>query len=61
MPLFEENNISVVSIPANCTDHLKPLDINKTKQLRHLHSKFQEWYSEQGLPTVEYGTGYYSL
>ena len=46
--LLEENNISFVLVPANCTDRLQPLDISVNKPAKSfLRSKFQEWYSDQ--------------
>lgn len=43
-----DNNINVVLILANCTDHLQPLDISVNKAVKEfLRGRFQEWYSKQ--------------
>ena len=48
MELLENNNIIVVSIPANCTDCLQPMDLSVNKCAKEfLKRKFREWYSEQ--------------
>ena len=46
--LLEENDISFVIIPANCTDRLQHLDIsfNKAAEM-FLHSRFQDWFAQQ--------------
>lgn len=46
--LLEENNIHVVSVPVNCTDHLQPtyLIVNKSVK-EYMRSKFRDWYSIQ--------------
>ena len=46
--LFEENHISIVLIPANCTDRLQPMDISVNKAAKDfLHQRFREWYASQ--------------
>ena len=46
--LLEENNIHVVSVPANCTDHLQPMDLSVNKSVKeYMRSKFRDWYSMQ--------------
>ena len=46
--MLEENNIYVVSIPANCTDRLQPMDLSANKSLKDfMRTKFREWYSTQ--------------
>ena len=48
MDLLEENNNLVVSIPANCTDRLQPMDLSINKSVKDfMRSKFTDWYSEQ--------------
>jgi len=40
------NNISVVEMPANCTDQLQPLDLSVNKPMKdHLKSCFHGWYA----------------
>ena len=41
--LLEQNNIHVVSVPANCTDRLQPMDLSVNK----MRSKFREWYATE--------------
>ena len=43
--LLEENNIRVVSVPANCTDRLQPMDLSVNKSVKEY--KFKDWYSMQ--------------
>ena len=46
--LLDENNIHVVSVPANCTDHLQPMDLSVNKSVKeYMRSKFWDWYSMQ--------------
>ena len=48
LKLLEENNILVVSVPANCTDRLQPMDLSVNKSVKEfMRSKFRDWYSEQ--------------
>ena len=43
-----KNNISVIGVPANCTDRLQPLDISVNKPLKsQMKNSFQQWYSDQ--------------
>ena len=45
--LLEKNNISVVNIPANCTDKLHPMDLSVNRSLKEfLKNQFGEWYSK---------------
>ncbi len=45
---LEENNILVVSVPANCTDRLQPMDLSVNKSVKEfMRGKFRDWYSEQ--------------
>ena len=43
--LLEENNITIVLVPENCTDRLQPL-VNKPAK-SFLRSKFQDWYADK--------------
>jgi hypothetical protein len=37
-----------VTVPANCTDHLQPLDLSVNESLKdHLRNSFQLWYAEE--------------
>ena len=46
--LLEDNHVYVVSIPANCTDKLQPMDLSVNKSLKDtLKKQFIEWYSSQ--------------
>lgn len=46
--LLEENNIYVVSVPANCTDRLQPMDLSVNKSAKEfMRSKFRDWYATQ--------------
>ena len=46
--LLEQNNIYVVSVPANCTDRLQPMDLSVNKAAKHfMRSKFRKWYATQ--------------
>lgn len=46
--LLEENHISVVLVPSNCTDKLQPLDLLMNKPAKgHLKQKFHKWYDEK--------------
>ena len=46
--LLEANHVDTVFIPANCTDHLQPLDLSVNKPAKDfLRGKFEEWYAEQ--------------
>ena len=45
---LEENNICVVTIPANCTDCLQPLDLSVNKAATDfLRTQFSNWYAVQ--------------
>ena len=46
MKLLEENNVYVVTVIANCTDRLQPVDISVNKPAKNfLRQQFQEWYA----------------
>ena len=46
--LLEENHIYVVSIPANCTNCLQPMDLSVNKCIKDfLKKEFTTWYSEK--------------
>ena len=45
--LLEQNIISVVNIPANCTNKLQPMDLSVNKNLKEfLKNQFGDWYSK---------------
>jgi len=45
--LLEQNNISVVNIPPNCTDKLQPMDLSVNKSLKEfLKKQLDDWYSQ---------------
>ena len=45
LKILEENNILVVSVPANCTDRLQPMDLSVNKSVKEfMRSKFRDWY-----------------
>ena len=47
LKLLDENNVSVVLIPPNCTDRLQPLDVSVNKSAKEvLRRKFHAWYAE---------------
>ena len=38
----------MLGVPANCTDHLQPLDVRVNKSIKHhLKDSFQVWYSKE--------------
>ena len=46
--LLDSSNVSVILIPANCTDRLQPLDISVNKAAKEfLRKAFQKWYALQ--------------
>ena len=48
LTLLDQNNINVVLIPPNCTDHLQLLDLSVNKSVKaHLRSEFQSWYARE--------------
>ncbi len=48
LQLLEDNDISVVMVPANCTTGLQPLDVSVNKAAKNfLRGKFQDWYATQ--------------
>ena len=56
--LLDENNIHVVSIPANCTDRLQPMDLSVNKSVKeYMQSKFRDWYSMQVQHQLDEGEG----
>lgn len=45
--LLDANNIFHVTVPANCTDQLQPLDLSVNKPAKEqMRYHFQEWYGE---------------
>lgn len=56
LALLEEHNIHVVSVPANCTDRLQPMDLSVNKSVKEfMRSKFKEWYAAQVLKQLDEG------
>ena len=52
---MEKNNIHTVTVPANTTDRLQPLNVSVNKPAKDfLRGKFNEWYAET---IVEGGDG----
>lgn len=48
LSLLEEHNIVIVTVPANCTDKLQPLDVSMNKPVKdEMKKRFQEWYAEE--------------
>ena len=46
--LLEKNNIYVVSVPANCTERLQPMDLSVNKSVKeYMRSMFGDWHSMQ--------------
>lgn len=44
---LETNNVHVVIVPANCTDHFQPLDLSVNKAAKvFLRKQFSGWYSD---------------
>jgi hypothetical protein len=57
LSILETNSIHFVTVPANCTDKLQPLDLSVNKAAKDfLKLQFSEWYSEQIFKNVEDGT-----
>ena len=45
---LDNNNVTVVLIPPNCTDRLQPLDISVNKAAKEfMRREFQKWYAQQ--------------
>ncbi len=52
--LLEENNSLTVTLPANCTDRLQPMDISLNKSVKNfLRHEFEVWYSEKVIAALE--------
>ena len=46
--LLEDNNIYVVNVPPNCTNHLQPMDLSVNKSVKDfMRAKFSEWYAPE--------------
>ena len=44
--MLRDNHIYVISIPANCTDKLQPMDLSVNKALKQsMKQQFSQWYS----------------
>ena len=55
--MLEAHHILVVTVPANCTDRLQPLDVSVNKAAKEfLRNQFQEWYSEKICQQLQTGT-----
>ena len=62
LQLLEDNNISVVSVPANCTDVLQPLDLSINKPMKdHMKRSFQTWYALEVTKQLQKGVPIDSL
>ena len=47
LTFLDENHVSVVLIPPNCTDRFQPLDVSVNKTAKEfLQKKFHTWYAE---------------
>ena len=54
--LLEQNNIYVVSVSANCTDRLQPMDLSINKEAKDfMRNKFREWYATQDQDQLQEG------
>lgn len=54
LKLLDTNNITVILIPANCTDRLQPLDLSVNKTAKEFLRKcFQKWYALQVCSQLE--------
>ena len=52
--LLEANNVYTISVPANCTDKLQPMDLSVNKTLKDFMKKeFNEWYSSVVYETLD--------
>ena len=52
--LLEQNNISVVNIPANCTNKLQPMGLSINKSLKEvLKKQFGDWCSQMVFKDLE--------
>lgn len=50
-------NIVVLFVPANCTDHLQPMDQHVNKSFKDmLKSEFQSWYSDKVVNGLKNGS-----
>ena len=57
LKLLEQSNLSVVTIPAHCTDRLQPMDVSVNKAVKSfLQNEFQEWYSQTICQQLNEGT-----
>ena len=53
---LKEHHIEVVFVPANCTDHLEPLDLSINKPFKdQIKSKFVDWYASEVKKQLENG------
>ena len=56
LELLEKNNINHISVPANCTDKLQPLNLSVNKPLKdEMKQRFQTWYAEEVRMQLESG------
>ena len=54
LKLLDENNVSVVLIPPNCTDRLQPLNVSMNKSAKEFFQrKFHVWYAENFCAQLE--------
>ena len=53
---LKEHHIEVIFVPANCTDHLEPLDLSINKPFKdQIKSKFVDWYASEVKKQLENG------
>ena len=54
--MLEKENILIVPVPPNCTDHLQPMDLSVNKPVKEfMRKKFQEWYAGEVLKQRDEG------
>ena len=55
--LLDKNHTNHISVPANCTDKLQPLDLSVNKPLKdEMKQHFQSWYAEEVQKQLANGT-----
>ena len=57
LELLEKNHTNHISVPANCSDKLQPLDLSVNKPLKdEMKQHFQSWYAEEVQKQLANGT-----